>query len=163
MWFILFFIHLFFFPPCEQSEKENRSHSSMLSCGVGSKVSPGAVTQVPQELLKNIAAGAIEKLQVMLEEQSPEKWLAERAECQQEKEIEKEAEIFDQEVTLDIWDFAGQAVYYTTHQVTPTLFLFFESYKNWFVIVYCTVLVNIHYAFKKNFVLQIIFMFAISY
>lgn len=101
----------------KKSEKENRSHSSMLSCGVGSKVSPGAVTQVPQELLKDIAAGAIEKLQAMLEEQSPEKWLAEKAECQQEKEIEKEAEILDQEVTLDIWDFAGQAVYYTTHQV----------------------------------------------
>lgn len=92
----------------------------MLSCGVGSKVSPGAVTQVPQELLKDIAAGAIEKLQAMLEEQSPEKWLAEKAECQQAEEIEKEAEILDQEVTLDIWDFAGQAVYYTTHQVTPS-------------------------------------------
>lgn len=101
----------------KKSEKENRSHSSMLSCGVGSKVSPGAVTRVPQELLKDIAAGAIEKLQAMLEEQPLDKWLAERAECQQEKEAEKVAEIHDREVTLDIWDFAGQAVYYTTHQV----------------------------------------------
>ncbi|XP_052830315.1 uncharacterized protein LOC106875913 [Octopus bimaculoides] len=99
----------------KKTEKENRSYSTMLGCSTGSKVSPGAVTQVPQQLLKGIQADAIEKLQAMLEVQSPEKWIAEN---QCEKICESIVEIPQQEVTLDIWDFAGQAVYYTTHQVT---------------------------------------------
>ncbi|GAB1605871.1 uncharacterized protein LOC115219837 [Argonauta hians] len=101
----------------KKGEKENRSYSTMmLGCSSGSKVSPGAVTQVPQQLLQGIQAGAIEKLQAMLERQSPERWVAENH-CADRHHRDTAIEVPRQEVTLDIWDFAGHSVYYTTHQV----------------------------------------------